>query len=257
MTFFLSKFLWIFLRPINAVLIGLLMIFIISKLGFRKLRATLIGLLSMFVFVTCFTNIPDYALSALEHQYSRVPIDFEPAGIIVLGGGFDSKISTIYNTYELSAAGDRLIAGLELLKRFPKVPLIYSGGSAAIDGKTEPEANSARKMVEALYGNDLPVIYETKARNTWENATLTSQIANEISSDGKWLLVTSAFHMPRSMGCFRKAGMNVVAWPADYRSEYQGNFWLTFKSGKQIIKSQIAIKEAIGLIAYHFLGRLG
>ncbi len=256
MSFFLSKFLWIFFRPINATLFGALLIYVLAKYGYKKIQVVMSGLLALFVFATCFSSIPDYILSQLELQYPRTVIDSKPAGIIVLGGGFDSEISTIRKNFELSSAGDRIVAGLELMKKFPDTPLIYSGGSATIGRTIEPEANSAKKMVEALFGNDLPVIYESKARNTWENAVLVSKLANNISPKGKWLLVTSAFHMPRAMGCFRKVKLDVVAWSADYRSEYQGGFWLTFKSGTQVIKSQIAIKEIIGLIAYRLLGRL-
>ena len=256
MTFILSKIFWILFRPLNLAAIGFVIVLVLSKFGYSKLKKIITGVLVVFVFSACFTSIPDFLIYQLEIQHPREEIVFEPAGIIVLGGGFDNEISTLRGNYALSSAGGRILAGLELMKKFPTVPMIYSGGSATIGRAIEPEALSAKKLVEGLFGDKLPIIYESKARNTWENAILVSQMANKISPKGKWLLITSAFHMPRSMGCFRKVQLDVAAWPADYRSEYQGGFWLTVKSSKQIGKSELVIKEIIGLIAYRLLGRL-
>ncbi len=243
------------------VLVLLVAAFIVNRIGFKKIRTALLALTGIFAFMAGFTSAPDFVLSKLENRFPRPVIIQDPVGIIILGGGFDNDITTIRGGFEVSSAGDRVISGLELMRKYPEFPLIYTGGSAAVLTKIEPEAITAKRFFEALTGSTRNIIFESKSRNTWENAKRVAEIINNRLDNGqfrkgKWLLVTSAFHMPRSIASFTHAGVDVIPWPTDYRSEYQGSFWVTSNSTKQIIKSEIAIKEIAGLAAYYLLNRL-
>ena len=99
------------------------------------------------------------------------------------------------------------------------------------------------------------MIFETKSRNTYENAIFSAQLAHPEKTQN-WLLVTSAYHMPRSIGCFRKAGWNVSAAPAGYFTTGSFRKISAFDSAQQIYFLTLALHEYAGLISYWMLGRI-
>jgi uncharacterized SAM-binding protein YcdF (DUF218 family) len=156
--------------------------------------------------------------------------------------------------FQLAEASDRLIKGLELKRLHPSARLIYSGGSGALFVDQLPEAFSASTVVEALYGDDRGMELEDRSRSTWENAV---EVAAKLGADKSkpYLLVTSAFHMPRALGCFRQLGINVIPVPADLRSDPVIFPWLTDETPNQFLKLSVLVKEWIGLLAYRLSGR--
>ena len=113
---------------------------------------------------------------------------------------------------------------------------------------------AARDIVEALYGDTRGMEFESKSRNTWENAIFVAKMAGD-DKNRQWILVTSASHMPRSLGCFRKAGMNVVAAPTDFRASQLHFPYISAEAPGQFLQASILVKEWIGLVAYHLAGR--
>ena len=97
---------------------------------------------------------------------------------------------------------------------------------------------------------------KSASRNTWENALFVSRLVGG-NNKRPWILVTSAFHMPRALGCFRRVGMNVVAAPADFRADRLRFPWLTGAMANQFLKMNILAKELLGLLAYRLTGRIG
>ncbi len=208
------------------------------------------------LFVLGFTNLPDYMLFKLENSYMPKKLPSDPAGIIVLGGGLDRRVTTLRGGgYALNSSADRLIAGFELSNRFPDVPLVYSGGPGTFGIQSEPGADVAQRVSKALYGGKMRFLAERKSRNTWENAVNTYRL---LKPEGKrtWIVVTSAFHALRAEGCFKTAGFRVIVWPTDYRSYYNGSFTLTYRSYDQLFKSGIVIREFVGIVAYTLMGRM-
>ena len=95
---------------------------------------------------------------------------------------------------------------------------------------------------------------ETQSRNTFENAVYTKQLMNP-DSDDVWLLVTSAFHMPRSVGIFRAIGWDVVLWPVDYQTTGQFEWEPGIDIAAGLHNINVASREMIGLAAYWLMGR--
>ena len=96
---------------------------------------------------------------------------------------------------------------------------------------------------------------ESESRTTAENATFTRQLVSPKPGE-RWLLVTSAFHMPRSMGAFRKAGFEVEAYPVDWRSRGWSDLASPFSSlSMGLARTDTAVHEWTGLIAYWMTGR--
>jgi uncharacterized SAM-binding protein YcdF (DUF218 family) len=98
------------------------------------------------------------------------------------------------------------------------------------------------------------VRYEAESRNTYENAVLTAKVPG-VNPQDRWLLMTSAWHMPRSMATFEKAGWNVTAYPVDYRAE-DVTVWTRYSLLGGVSDWQLVLNELVGLAAYRLTGRL-
>lgn len=255
MFFFLSKLFWFFARPLNMLFFLALACGLLSRLGFRKLARTGLTIITIVFAVAGFTQFADWAILKLEMATPAGAIPQNPVGIIVLGGGLSANAATPGVDWSLGEASDRLFRGLELKRQYPDARFIYSGGAASFDRDANPETSAALNVVRALYGNSLEMEVESQSLNTWQNA---SYVRKMLKNDrtGAWLLVTSAFHMPRALGCFRQAGINVTPVPADYRADKLVAPYLTGSSAEQFLKLAIVGKELIGLAVYRMTGRI-
>ena len=179
-----------------------------------------------------------------------------PDGIIVLGGSIDADVSAAHGGAIVRSAADRIIGAAALARRYPNARVIYSGGSANLISNDAREADFASAVFESLGTSRARLTMERRSRNTAENAEFSKALA--APKDGeRWLLVTSAFHMPRSVGLFRKAGFNVEAYPVDWRVGERGDL-LMFSSValEGLGRTDIAIREWIGLVAYRATGKI-
>ena len=117
------------------------------------------------------------------------------------------------------------------------------------------EADAAGMVLRDLGIGSDRLLLERKARNTAENAMLAKQLADPKPGE-RWLLVTSAWHMPRAMGLFRKAGFDVEAWPVDYRTAGPGDAWILFSSPVEGLRRlDFVVKEWVGLLVNRLTGR--
>ncbi|MDA9488915.1 YdcF family protein [Bradyrhizobium sp. CCBAU 11361] len=180
-----------------------------------------------------------------------------PDGIIVLGGSVDTDLSAAHRTPVVSHAADRLLAGAELARRYPNARIVFTGGTANLVSTESREADYSAPILEGLGIPRERLTLERDSRNTWENAIFTKQLVAPKPGE-RWLLVTSAFHMPRSMGIFRKAGFDVEAYPVDWRMGGRDDlFTFTRVSGDGLARIDVAVREWIGLLTYRVMGRTG
>lgn len=153
--------------------------------------------------------------STLENRFQRDRAEYRKvAGIIVLGGG-----------------AERALEALVLARQYPDIPIILSGPGA----DEELVLTSAPELADRL-------IIDRRPRNTFENALFSRQLANPKPRE-RWLVVTSAIHMPRSMGAFRVAGFAVEPWPVSSRPQ---------RSEQAAAMLQ---HEVLGLVYYRLRGR--
>jgi uncharacterized SAM-binding protein YcdF (DUF218 family) len=193
-------------------------------------------------------------LIPLEARFPRPdPLPDQVAGIIVLGGAIDSDLSEAHGVVALNNNAARLTEALALAQRYPTAKILFTGGSADIVGPQIREAEYAKRF---FLDQGLPperLLIEDNSRNTWENA-FNSLAVVQPKPDENWLLVTSAYHMPRSVGIFRRVGWHVIPDPVDYRTEGK----LRIRSFVLLVRLeelQVGLKDWIGLIAYSLLGR--
>jgi uncharacterized SAM-binding protein YcdF (DUF218 family) len=260
MFFATAKVLWFLAQPSSltigaALLGGLLSATRWCRLGRRLLWGGGIALLLFGL-----TPLSDLLIVPLETRFARAEIDRPSpdarpiAGIVVLGGGEDGHAANVPQLAPLNEAAERYTEAVALAHRLPQARLVFTGGSAALLTTVPPEAETAERLFTALGIPRDRITLESASRDTYENALFTARLLSP-KPDERWLLVTSAWHMPRAMGCFRRAGFAVEPWPVDYRSP--GRLELRFHSSlpEGLRRLDLIAKEYIGLVAYHLAGR--
>ena len=217
MFFLLSKTLGVMLLPTNFLIgIGLVGALLLATRFASAGRKLLVA--SLVLFAVCgFSPLGYLVLYPLEQRFP--PWDAAqgaPDGIIVLGGSVDADLSAAHGTAVVSGAADRVIAAAALAHRYPNARVLFTGGSGSLVSNDAREADYAASLFESLGIARSRLLMERRSRNTQENAEFSRALAAPKDSE-RWLLVTSAYHMPRSIGLFRKAGFDVEACPVDWR----------------------------------------
>lgn len=257
MFFLASKILGFLLAPVH---VAILLCAVGATLLYTRWRAsgralTTIGALALLLMG--FTPLGAMLTAPLEARFHEAPRELPaaPDGIIVLGGAANAELSAERNWPVLSEAAERLTTPIALMREYPQARLVFSGGSAALLGFPYSETEVAERFWNGVGVDESRVIYEGRSRNTLENAVFTRELVQPKAGE-RWLLVTSAMHMPRAMGVFRKAGFPVIAFPVDYRA--RRDIWrLEFPGGAlgALTLVESAAHEWAGLIAYRLIGK--
>lgn len=172
-----------------------------------------------------------------------------PHGIIVLGGNVSSGLSRDHREAVIVGDGSRIVAMLKLARAYPEARVVYSGGNASLVGNGPAEASFIGPLIDSFGVSGNRVMLELRSRNTAENADFTKELLKPNPGE-RWLLVTSALHMPRAVGCFRKVGFPVEAYPVGWRTEKQSNLWGVKTFSERLERLDSGAYEWIGLLAY-------
>jgi uncharacterized SAM-binding protein YcdF (DUF218 family) len=254
--FVLSKTLGVLILPTNFLLLlglvgALLLLTRFCAFGRKAL------VLSIVLLASCaFSPLGNLLLYPLESRFPQWDAARgAPDGIIVLGGPIDADISVAHQVPVIRSAADRIVAGAALARKYPDARVIFSGGSPNLISNDAREADYAAMIFESLGIDRSRLIIERTSRNTLENAEFSKALADPKPGE-RWLLVTSAFHMPRAVGLFRKAGFPVEPYPVDWRTGGTSSllsFDTTATDG--LSRTDIAVREWIGLIVYRLTGK--
>lgn len=255
--FFLGKVLGLITQPLVwiAVLLvlGLLSLRRKPRLGYGFVSTALAVLLLMG-----WLPLPDLGLRALESRYTEIAPDADLsgyAGVVLLGGAMGSgNVAQAHSQPVVNDAAERMSATAAILLRYPRLPVIFTGGEGALLGTGPSEADRAKVFFDSLGIAANRVRYESVSRNTYENAILTAQVPG-VNKTEKWLLITSAWHMPRSIATFEKAGWNVTAYPVDYRTGFDTP-WTEYDLQSGSEHWQVLLHEWVGWVSYRLTGRL-
>lgn len=256
MFFIVSKLFWLVADPINFIILLGLLGLVLSFGRTKRLGHALTGLALILLAVAGFSPAGALLLRPLEDRFPPPPANMPtPTGIIVLGGAMDAGLSEARGVPTLLQPGARLTEGAVLARRFPKARLVFTGGAVSFSGKGMSEAPAVRALWLSLGVPAEQMSFEEKSRNTWENATFAKALIDP-KPDETWLLVTSAWHMPRAMGIFRKVGFRVIAYPVDYATyDDRRDFRVPRLALDAMTRLDNAMHEWIGLIAYHLAGK--
>ena len=257
MFFFLSKTVGVMLQPSNFLVgVGIVgLILLLSR--FASLGRKLVGGSMLSLAICGFSPIGNLLLYPLESRFP--PWDDArgvPDGIIVLGGAIEPNLSAAHGTPVFGPSVDRIIAAAGLARRYPNSRIVFSGGNAGLDpGNPAREADFSQSVFEDFGFSKDRLIIERRSRNTEENAEFSKALVSPKGGE-RWLLVTSAYHMPRAIGIFRKAGFAVEPYPVDWRTGGRASLLRPsrfFIGG--IARIDTAWREWMGLIAYGITGR--
>lgn len=253
--FLASKLFGLLTQPltwITALLVASLLVPRRTALGRRFALAALTMLLLMG-----WLPLPDRLLRHLESQYAEMhpAADLRGyAGVVVLGGSTESgHIAQAHPQPLLNDAAERMTAPLAMLRQNPHLDMLYTGGSGELLGNGPSEADQARVFFDSQGVATHRVTYESRSRTTHENAVLTAQIPG-VDITRRWLLVTSAWHMPRAMATFTRAGWNVTAYPVDFRTGATTP-WTAYSLNEGARRWQLVLHELVGSVAYRLIGR--
>ena len=253
MFFTLSKIFRFFTLPSNLVvlvgIVGVVLLFTRRKrLGQGMMIASLLTLA-----IAGWLPVGNWLIAGLEDRFPAWDASRgAPYGIIVLGGAISPDVSQERGSIALNESAERMTAVADLARRYPAARIVFSGGSGKLGGGPA-EADFVVPVFESFGIARERVTLEGKSRNTVENAQFTKEAVQPKAGE-RWLLVTSAYHMPRSVGAFRRAGFAVEAYPVDWRSGADdGSSFSSLSAG--LARTDTALREWVGLVAYWMTGQ--
>ena len=255
MFFVLSKTLGLLFEPLVIPYIFLMLAVLASWRRRRRIAFWLCAAGLTLPVSYCFLPLSTLPLQFLENRIPRGDINNQHIdGIIVLGGFTgNSMVAESRQTYGLSSSAERFTAALALARDQPALPIIFSGFSGKLIPNGWSEADQIRDLVTRLGGLGRTVLYEEQSRNTYENAVNSREVL-AASAGSRWILVTSASHMPRAIGSFTAAGWTgLIPYPVDYQTMSTGNDGLWSIGG--ISRMRKAFHEYAGLLVYYLTGR--
>ncbi|HEY0833780.1 MAG TPA: YdcF family protein [Azospirillum sp.] len=257
MDFIASKVLLALVLPGNLLalllLAGCVLLFRRAERA-RRLGRRAVALAAAGFLVFAVLPVGDWLALPLENRFPKPAPPDRVDGIIVLGGAVNPPLSASRGEPSVNGAAERILAFAELGRRYPEARLVFTGGSGALWGGTHREAEAMRAALEQAGLDTGRVLFETESRNTWENARFSRPIAEPRAGE-TWLLVTSAWHMPRAVGVFRRVGWPVLPYPVDHRTRGDGRPYLIFDLGDGLDSAARVLKEWIGLAAYRLMDR--
>ncbi len=228
MLYYLSQALWPIVAPSRFLELATIAACFWAIAGPLRARISAAAMIGLLIFVSA-APVGYWLLLPLEARFpawqstSRTP----PYGVIALGGD----------------AGHRLESLARLSREFPQARLVYSG---------RDDRDAAVKELRAAGIDPAHVVLETSSRSTAENAADTARIMRPGAAES-WLLITSAAHMPRAMGCFRRAGFRVAAYPVDFATGDHSSPLAT-TAMQRLTQLDDAAKEWLGLLIYRIVG---
>ena len=254
--FAVSKIVWWLVDPANLLLIVLVFGAVVSSARrFRRLGRRVLAVATAGAVLVSVLPLGTWLLRPLEQRFPAMQaLPENLTGLITVGGAVNQFITAERDQVALTAGAERLTAFVGLARRRPDLRLVYTGGSGALLRQDLKETTVARRFFAEMGLDPAPVIFEGLSRNTFENAVNSAALLRPAQGNQVWLLITSAAHMPRTVGVFRKAGFTILPYPVDYQtSARSAGYGAGLRAGLNLLSS--GVYEWLGLIAYRLLGR--
>jgi len=253
--FYLSKNIWTVTSPDSLFIILLTFSLLLFFFKQTKKATLLLGLLTFFTLLLSFFSVGDWMLYPLENRFQHNPnLPEKIDGIIVLGGSIIPDRSIEWQQLETNHFHERLSSFIQLSQLYPDARLVFSGGNASTDKDSPTEAQIAETYFLKSGISPERLLIERTSRNTAENVSYSKRLANPQSSEA-WLMITTAYHMPRAIGIFCQQNWKVIPYPVDHKTLpsklYQPEFSLIEHANHLVLASH----EWLGLLAYFLSGK--
>lgn len=252
----ISKVFWRLAKPSTSICLVLLAGVVLLFLGREKPGKKLIAAATALILL--FSLLPVYPalMVPLENRFPiPEPLPEKVDGVIVLGGAEIPYLTEIRGQVSLTDSAERLTTFISLARRFPGAKLVYAGGQGALNAQEYKVAFTAKLFFEQMGLDTGRVVFDSQSRNTQENVENALQLAQPEKGE-KWVLITSAWHMSRSVGIFRKLNWQVIPYPVDFKTDGKLEMSIGLMpsfSGTVVISN--VVYEWIALFYYWLMGR--
>jgi uncharacterized SAM-binding protein YcdF (DUF218 family) len=251
-----NDFLWSLSQPSN-IFFGLLLLgFVLLLFHANAFGRRLIGLALFLAVLPALLPIKELIGRRLEQAYTVPnPLPEQIDGILVLGGTVDWQVSEARGQMSLNQGGERMMAVSSLAERYPNARLVFTGLYREVVPNDFAGAPISNSFLSGRNFQNRSLVFIGEARSTYEEALLSVQTLQP-RTDERWMLVTSAYHMPRAMATFEAQGWTMTPYPVDFRTT--GN--LTFNPSMNIFGKLVELddfaREWGALFIYQRLGRI-
>lgn len=252
--FVVGKLVWAVLQPGNLLLlclVGGVLLFLIAN-G-RRGKLLVAAAAGGFVLLAV-APIGPAMLLVLEERFARpAALPDRIDGILVLGGAVDPAVSRHYGETAFGGSVARVLGGVALARRHPEAKLVLVGGEGGLIpvGFAEARATLGFVVDEGIPAARITI--EEHSRSTHENALYAKEMIRPMPGEN-WVLVTSAFHMPRAAGCFAAEGWPVIPYAVDYKIDPETGLRPNFSLLDGLAATTLAGKEWAGLVSYRLMG---
>jgi uncharacterized SAM-binding protein YcdF (DUF218 family) len=254
MFYYASKVLWFLATPSNLLpALGLIGVLLMATRR-RRTGLTLALAGTLGVLAAGLSPLATWVILPLEERFPGFRDDGRPVdGVVVLGGAIEAEETLRRGQLTVNEAGERAIALSDLARRYPAARIVFSGGGGTLLFDEPAETVALSRFAATLGVDPGRLILEERSRTTRENALFSKPLA-DVKGGERWLLVTSAWHMPRAVGAFRRAGFPVTAYPVDYRTSGPSDARPFAFAANGLRRLDIAVKEWLGLLVYRLAG---
>jgi uncharacterized SAM-binding protein YcdF (DUF218 family) len=251
MFLFVSKLFGLSLTVSNLLIVAALLGALALRLRKRRIGLVLIWTAALGFVLIGFGPADAILMRPLEDRFPRPVNISEPTGIIVLGGTLNAYISAPRNAIVFNQDGERMSEAAALAHRYPNAMVVFSGGTFGNTDESTSEASFAKRFLMELGVQESRIVLEQRSLGTAENAAFTRALVMPQPGQ-RWLLVTSASHMPRAVGAFRRAGFPVIGYPVGYTKSGrpQDFFEIRLEPSTGLVRADVALHEWIGLVVY-------
>lgn len=255
MSFVFGKLAWILAQPSNLLALLFALGLVLRAFGRRRGgRALVAGSLALFL-ACAVLPVGAWLISPLENRFPAPRLPERVDGIVVLGGAIQPSLSADRGALALNGNVERLTAFADLARRYPAAKLVFTGGSGSLAEPAMREGDWVGPFLDAVGVARPRVAIERDSRNTDENARFTKALVRPQPGE-IWVLITSARHMPRSVGVFRNQGWTVVPYPVDYLTPRSVGFGIGFGLARGLAALDAGAYEWFGLVYYRLSGRI-
>jgi uncharacterized SAM-binding protein YcdF (DUF218 family) len=252
----IAKIAWFLIEPGNLLTLVALAGVALLFMRFVRLGRALLAVSVPLLLILGLSPAANWIILPLEMRFPVPDLAGRKVdGVIVLGGSLQERQTLAHGPMALNDAGERIVAMADLARRFPEARVLFTGGAGVYSGADLPEGEVLRRKLGELGLPANRVVIESQSVDTLENARLSKPLMNPRPGE-TWLLVTSAWHMPRSVGVFRAAGWDVLAYPVDFRTAGWRDATRGFSSVSDGLRRlETAVREYVGLMVYRATGR--
>ena len=252
--FIFGKLVWAVLQPGNLLLLCLVAGLLLYLLSRGRRGKVFVGLSGVGFAILAVAPIGPAMLLALEQRFPRpAQLPERIDGILLLGGAVDPELSLSFGETVFNSSIARVLGAVALARRHPEAKLVLVSGEGGFFPVGYSEARATQGFVVDEGIAPARILLEEKSRNTHENAVYAKETIRPAPNE-IWVLVTSAYHMPRAVASFEGAGWSVIPYPVDFKIGPITGLRANFNLLDGLSASTLAGKEWVGLVGYRLMG---